>query len=76
MISNVSNFDRILTEIKKESQTVSSKYALSTDALIELVVYIVDLEDQKQKGRKSRKKDVEDMIFRVAVSQINTREST
>ena len=73
MVSSVSNFDRILAEIQKESQSVAPRYGLSADGLTELVVRIVDLEDQRQKGRKSRiKKEVEEMIFGVAVSQMDT----
>lgn len=69
MVSNVSNFDRILAEIEKESRNVAPKYALSQKALTELVVSIVDLEDQRQKGWKSRiKRDIETMILGLALS--------
>ena len=42
----VSNFERIFDEIKREANLIAPKYGLDADALVELVMNIVDSEDQ------------------------------
>ena len=70
MVSNVSNFDRILSEIKKQAHAVASEYELNPNSLVRLAMEIVDLEDRNQRkaiGRIGKK--VEEMIYAVAVSE-------
>ena len=42
----VSNFERIFDEIKREANLIAPKHGLDPDALVELVMNIVDSEDQ------------------------------
>ena len=42
----VSNFERIFDEIRREAKLIAPKHGLDPDALVELVMSIVDSEDQ------------------------------
>ena len=42
----VSNFERILVEIRKEANRVAPTYGLQPESVVDLIMDIVDLEDQ------------------------------
>ncbi len=42
----VSNFERILTEIRKEAGRIAPGYRLDPESVVNLIMEIVDLEDQ------------------------------
>ncbi|MDE0455745.1 MAG: hypothetical protein OXI15_00505 [Chromatiales bacterium] len=42
----VSNFERILDEIRKEAHRTARTYGLEPEAVVELIMGIVDLEDR------------------------------
>ena len=42
----VSNFERILAEIRKEARRIAPDYRLDPQSVVDLVMSIVDLEDQ------------------------------
>ncbi len=42
----VSNFERILIEIRKEANRVAPTYGLQPESVVDLIMSIVDLEDQ------------------------------
>lgn len=42
----VSNFERILDEIRKEADQVAPGYGLQPDSVVELIMKIVDVEDR------------------------------
>lgn len=42
----VSNFERILAEIRKEAGRIAPDYRLNPQSVVDLVMSIVDLEDQ------------------------------
>ena len=42
----VSNFERILGEIRKETHRTARTYGLEPEAVVELIMGIVDLEDR------------------------------
>ena len=42
----VSNFERILDEIRKEAHRTARTYGLDPEAIVELIMGIVDLEDR------------------------------
>ncbi len=42
----VSNFERILVEIRKEANRVAPDYGLQPEEVVNLIMAIVDLEDQ------------------------------
>ena len=68
----VSNFDRIFAEIKKEVEAVASDHGLDADALIELIMDIVNLEDKNLRVTVPRiHQTVENKIHDVAIAQMN-----
>ena len=44
----VSNFERILDEIRKEAHRTARTYGLKPEAVVELIMGIVDLEDRNR----------------------------
>ena len=44
----VSNYNRILDEIKQESHQIASTYGLEPQTAVELIMDIVDLEDRNR----------------------------
>ena len=42
----VSNFERILAEIKKEAGRIAPNYQIDPESVVNLIMDIVDLEDQ------------------------------
>lgn len=42
----VSNFERILAEIRKEAGRIAPSYRLNSESVVNLIMDIVDLEDQ------------------------------
>ena len=44
----VSNFERILAEIRKEAQRIAPTYQLDSETVVNLVMDIVDLEDRNR----------------------------
>ncbi len=44
----VSNFERILDEIRKEAHRIARTYGLEPDAVVTLIMAIVDLEDRNR----------------------------
>lgn len=42
----VSNFERILAEIRKEAGQIAPNYGLDPESVVSLIMEIVDLEDQ------------------------------
>ena len=44
----VSNFDRILVEIRREADLIAPNHGLQPESVVELVMGIVDLEDQNR----------------------------
>ena len=73
----VSNFDRIFAAIKREAKTVASDRGLDTDALVEILMAIVDTEDQYLRKTLPRiNQIVEDKIYDTAVAQMNKEDSS
>lgn len=65
----VSNFERIFDEIKREANLIAPKYGLDPDALVELVMNIVDSEDQHRIKSVARiHQKVKGMVQDVALS--------
>ena len=44
----VSNFERILDEIRKEAHRIAGTYGLEPEAVVKLIMDIVDLEDRSR----------------------------
>ena len=44
----VSNFERILDEIKKEAHRTARTYGLESETVVKLIMSIVDLEDRNR----------------------------
>ena len=71
----VSNYDRILTEIKKEAQRSAPEHNIDADTLVELVMEIVDLEDQHRIKNIARiNQRIEELILTTAMSQMPREE--
>ena len=71
----VNNYDRIYTEIKKEAQLSAPEHNIDSDALVNLVMEIVDLEDQNQIKNVARiKQHIEGMILTTAPDQMMREE--
>ena len=67
----VSNYDRILTEIKEEAQRSAPEHNIHPDALVGLAMEIVDLEDQHRIKNIARiNQRIEDLILTTAMNQI------
>lgn len=65
----VSNFERIVEEIKREAALIAPKYGLDPERLVELIVKIVDAEDQHRiKAVASIHKKAKSMIQDVALA--------
>ena len=65
----VSNFERILVEIKKEANRVAPTYGLQPDSVVDLIMNIVDLEDQHRvKARHGINQKVRGMIETAALA--------
>ena len=59
----VSNFERILVEIRKEANRVAPAYGLQPESVVGLIMDIVDLEDQHRvKARHGINQRVRGMI--------------
>ena len=50
----VSNFQRILNELRKESHRIARTYELEPEALVRLIMEIVDLEDKNRVSAVAR----------------------
>ena len=71
----VNNYDRILTEIKKEAQRSAPEHNINPDLLVNLVMEIVDLEDQHRISHIARiKQRIEELILTTAMSQMTREE--
>ena len=66
----VSNFKRILGEIRREANLVAPTYGLESEAVVELIMNIVDLEDRHRIRAEPRiNQQVRGMIQNVAVAK-------
>ena len=66
----VSNFERILGEIRREANLVAPTHGLEPEAVVELIMNIVDLEDRHRIRAEPRiNQRVRGMIQDVAVAQ-------
>ena len=71
----VNNYDRIYTEIKKEAKCSAPEHHIDSDALVNLVMEIVDIEDQNQIKNVVRiKQRIEGMILTTATDQMMREE--
>ncbi len=50
----VSNFERILNEIRKEANAVAPAYRLRPESVVKLIMDIVDLEDRHRVKAEAR----------------------
>ena len=50
----VSNFERILDEIRKEAHQIARTYGLKPEAVVKLIMDIVDLEDRNRVKAEAR----------------------
>ena len=50
----VSNFERILDEIRKEAHRIAGTYGLEPEAVVKLIMGIVDLEDRNRVKAEAR----------------------
>ena len=50
----VSNFERILHEIRKEAHQIARTYGLESEAVVKLIMDIVDLEDRNRVKAEAR----------------------
>ena len=65
----VSNFERILVEIRKEANRIAPDYGLQSEDVVNLVMNIVDLEDQHRvKAQHGINQKVKGMIENAARS--------
>jgi len=64
----VSNYDRIYTEISSEAARLAPGEGIAADALVQLVMEIVDLEDQHRTRSINIKQKVEDCIENAALA--------
>ena len=66
----VSNFERILGEIRREANLVAPTHGLEPEAVVELIMNIVDLEDRHRIRAEPRiNQKVRGMIQDVAVAK-------
>ena len=66
----VSNFERILGEIRREANLVAPAHGLEPEAVVELIMNIVDLEDRHRIRAEPRiNQKVRGMIQDVAVAK-------
>lgn len=72
----VSNFERILDEIRKEAHRIAGTYGLEPEAVVKLIMDIVDLEDRSRvKAVAGINQQVKGMIQN-ATRTDDTREDT
>ncbi len=72
----VNNYDRIYAEIKSEAERLASEHDVDRDALVSLVMEIVDLEDQDRiRHIHNIRQQIEERILASAVRQIRNEES-
>ena len=65
----VSNFERIIEEIKREAALIAPKHGLDPERVVELIVKIVDAEDQHRvKAVAGVHKKAKSMIQDVALA--------
>ena len=70
----VSNFERILAEIRKEAGQIAPTYRLDPESVVNLVMDIVDLEDQHRvKAQHGIKRKIRQMIESAAIQGSVTR---
>ena len=50
----VSNFERILAEIRKEAHRIARTYRLEPEAVVKLIMDVVDLEDRNRVRAEAR----------------------
>ncbi len=70
----VSNYDRIFQEITSESQRLAPGEGVDPDALVHLVMEVVDLEDQHRTRSTNIKQLVEDRIYNAAMAVLREGE--
>ena len=67
----VSNYDRILTEIKKEAQRSAPEHDIDPHELVDLAMDIVDIEDQHRIKSVARiNQRIEELIRTIAIDQM------
>lgn len=66
----VNNFDRIYKEIQKEAEKIATENAMDTEALVELAMAIVNLEDEHKISRININQEIEALIQKSAIDQI------
>ena len=70
----VSNFERILAEIRKEAGQIAPNYRLDPDSVVNLIMDIVDLEDQHRvKAQHGIKRKIRQMIETTAIQGSEVR---
>lgn len=66
----VSNFDRILGEIKREANLIAPDHGLQPASVVEVIMNIVDIEDRNRVRAEPRiHQKVKGMIQNVAVAK-------
>lgn len=69
----VSNFERILVEIRKEANRIAPDHGLQPESVVDLIMNIVDLEDQHRvKAQHGIKQKIRGMIENTAQSSGRT----
>lgn len=64
----VSNFERILAEIRKEAGKIAPNYRLDPESVVNLIMDIVDLEDQHRvKHQHAINRNIRQMIETAAI---------
>ena len=70
----VSNFERILTEIRKEAGLIAPNYRLDPESVVNLIMEIVDLEDQHRvKHQQGINRQIRQMIETAAIQSSEAR---
>ena len=70
----VSNFERILAEIRKEASQIAPNYRLDPESVVNLIMDIVDLEDQHRvKAQHGINRKIRQMIETAAVQGSEAR---
>ena len=70
----VSNFERILAEIRKEAGQTAPSYRLDPESVVNLIMDIVDLEDQHRvKAQHGINRKIRQMIETAAVQGSEAR---
>ena len=72
----VSNFERILEEIRQEANVIGSGHKLAPEAVVKLIMGIVDLEDRHRIRTEARiNQKVKGMIQDVALASGSEEEA-